>query len=77
MKALENKPARQLYEKVLGLISEPRPASSTELRGYKGYLRLRAGNFRVIYSVQGGNVNVVLIDNRGDDEVYRVLDRIL
>ncbi len=76
VKGLEAKPARQVYEKTILLISDPRPASSTELKGFRGYLRLRVGNFRVIYKILHDSIQVVLIDNRSDDEVYRRLHRL-
>lgn len=76
VKGLEAKPARQVYEKTIALISEPKPASSTELKGFPGHLRLRVGDFRVIYRILQGSIQVVLIDNRSDDEVYRHLERL-
>jgi mRNA interferase RelE/StbE len=76
VKSLESKPARQVYEKTISLISEPRPPSSTELKGYRGYLRLRVGDFRVVYRIIQDSIQVVVIDNRSDDEVYRHLDRL-
>lgn len=76
LKGLEAKPARQVYEKTISLVSDPRPASSTELRGYRGYLRLRVGDFRVIYKIAQDSIHIALIDARTDDEVYRHLDRI-
>ena len=76
VKGLETKPARQIYEKTISLTSEPRPSAATELRGFKGYLRLRVGDFRVIYSITPEAIKVVLIDNRADDEVYRHLERL-
>ncbi len=76
VKGLETKPARQVYEKTLALTSEPRPASSTELKGFRGYLRLRVGDFRVIYKILHDDIEVVVIDNRADDEVYRHLERL-
>lgn len=76
VKGLEAKPKSQVYEKTISLISEPRPASSTELKGFRGYLRLRVGDFRVIYKILQDSIQVVLIDNRSDDEVYRKLERL-
>lgn len=76
VKGLEAKPARQVYEKTISLIADPRPAASTELKGFRGYLRLRVGDFRVIYKILQDSVQVVLIDNRSDDEVYRHLERL-
>ena len=75
-KNLETKQARQVYEKALALTQDPRPQSATELRGYKGCLRLKVGSFRIIYRVPPEAIEILIIDNRGDDEVYRHLDRI-
>jgi mRNA interferase RelE/StbE len=76
VKQLDSKPARQVYEKTLALLLDPHPQSATELRGFKGFLRLRVGNYRVIYSKSSELIRVVLIDNRSDDDVYKHLDRL-
>lgn len=75
-KGLETKQARQVYEKALSLTDDPRPQASTELRGYRGCLRLKVGNFRIIYRTPPDAIEILIIDNRGDDQVYRHLDRI-
>ena len=77
VQSLEAKPARQVYEKMVALTMDPRPAASTPLVGFKGYLRLRVGDFRVVYSMSESEVMVALIDNRSDDEVYRRLERLV
>ncbi len=77
VQGLEAKPARQLYEKMLALTSDPRPPSSTQLVGFKGYMRLRVGDFRVVYSVSSSEVKVALVDSRSDDEVYKRLERLV
>jgi len=75
-KGLETKQARQVYERAIALTQDPRPQAATELRGYKGCLRLRVGNFRIVYRTPPESIEILIIDNRGDDEVYRHLDRI-
>lgn len=77
VQSLETKPARQIYEKMISLTLEPRPAASTPLVGFKGYLRLRVGDFRVVYSMSESEIKVALVDNRSDDEVYRRLERLV
>lgn len=77
VKNLESKPAKLIYEKVISLGQEPRPQSSTPLIAYKGYRRMRVGDFRVIYSIENDQIKIVLVDARGDDEVYRSLDRLM
>ncbi len=76
VKGLDSKPARQVYEKTLALLLDSKPQSATELRGFKGYLRLRVGDYRVIYSKTNESICVVLIDNRSDDDVYKHLERL-
>jgi mRNA interferase RelE/StbE len=77
LQSLETKPARQVYEKMISLTADPRPSSSTALVGFKGYMRLRVGDFRVVYSLSDSEVKVALVDNRSDDEVYRRLERLV
>jgi mRNA-degrading endonuclease RelE of RelBE toxin-antitoxin system len=40
-------------------------------------MRLRVGDFRVVYSLSDSEVKVALVDNRSDDEVYRRLERLV
>ena len=75
--SLETKPARQVYERMLSLTLDPKPAAATALIGFKGFFRLRIGDFRVVYSLDQDEVKVVLIDSRSDDEVYRKLERLV
>lgn len=77
VKNLETKPAKQIYDKVVSLGLDPRPQNSTPLVAYKGYRRLRVGDFRVIYSIENEQIKIALVDARGDDEVYRSLDRLM
>jgi mRNA interferase RelE/StbE len=39
--------------------------------------RLRAGEFRIIFAVDGETVQVRLIGKRNDDEIYKALGRSL
>ena len=77
LKELEAKRSRQVFEKLLTLQDDPHPQSSKALVAHKGYFRLRAGDYRVIYQVEDKVIRVKLIDSRGDDEVYNRLERIL
>lgn len=53
---------------------EPRPASATPLVGQRPYLRVRSGDYRIIYAVddKARVVTIAVIGHRR--EIYRNLD---
>ena len=56
-----------------GLASDPRPAGFLPLTGYRPYLRVRSGDYRVIYTVDD-SAHVVTIAAVGHRrEIYRNL----
>ncbi len=74
-KFLDNLPPkqfRQIMKKVFSLLENPRPHDSEELRGYP-FLRNDAGEYRIIYDVQGDTLRLILVGKRNDAEVYRQL----
>jgi mRNA interferase RelE/StbE len=77
LKGLEAKRAKQVVDKLFALQEDPHPQASKALVAHKGFFRLRAGDYRVIYEIVDKVIRVKLIDNRGDDEVYNRLDRML
>jgi mRNA interferase RelE/StbE len=69
---LPPKQFRQIIKKVFALLENPRPHDSEELRGYP-FLRNDAGEYRIIYDVQGDTLRLILVGKRNDEEVYRQL----
>jgi mRNA interferase RelE/StbE len=69
---LPPKQFRQIIRKVFALLENPRPHDSEELRGYP-FLRNDAGEYRIIYDVQGDTLRLIVIGKRNDEEVYRQL----
>jgi mRNA interferase RelE/StbE len=68
-------PARKaVAQAVDALAASPRPPGAAALQGHRPYLRVRAGDYRVIYAVDDSDrtVRVVVIGHRR--EVYRNLD---
>jgi mRNA interferase RelE/StbE len=65
---------RRIVRKIEGLKDEPRPPGIQQLRSPEKFLRLRVGDYRVIYVVEGKNL-VVLVVSIGDrKEVYEGLE---
>jgi mRNA interferase RelE/StbE len=75
LRELPAKQARQIAEKLQALTADPEALPTEQLRGYAPMRRLRAGEFRVIFAVEGAVVQVRLIGKRNDDEIYKALGR--
>jgi mRNA interferase RelE/StbE len=65
---------RQVLRRIEGLKSDPRPAGAEQLKGPEKFLRLRVGDYRVIYSVEGKRLVVLVIRIGHRREVYEHLD---
>jgi mRNA interferase RelE/StbE len=65
---------RNILAKMRALASDPRPSGVEALRGHRPWLRVRVGDYRIIYSVDdaAGQVTVITVGHR--HEVYRNLD---
>lgn len=65
---------KNVLAKMRTLASDPRPQGVEPLQGHPPWLRVRAGNYRIIYAVDDGArvVTVAVVGHRR--EVYRNLD---
>jgi mRNA interferase RelE/StbE len=73
-KALEKLPretGRRIVRRLTALGQNPRPSGAKALQGVEGLLRVRVGDYRIVYRVADGpqEVTVVRIAHRSD--VYR------
>jgi mRNA interferase RelE/StbE len=75
LKSLPSKHARQVAGKIEQLAQDPSGLPVKELKGSDGFFRLRSGEYRIIYRVQGQELQVWLIGRRNDDDVYRRFER--
>ena len=73
---LQPKFYKQVASKLLHLAKDPRPNDCRHLCGYPGYLRVTAGEYRIIYYTANDVVHIVVINARNDDAVYKELERI-
>ncbi len=56
---------RQILKRIEGLKTVPRPAGIKQLKGPEKFLRLRVGDYRVVYLIEGKQL-VVLVVKIGD-----------
>ncbi|MGO9081817.1 MAG: type II toxin-antitoxin system RelE family toxin [Streptosporangiaceae bacterium] len=57
------------------LATDPRPPGVRPLTGHRPYLRVRAGDYRVIYAVNDSARMVTTAAVGHRHEIYRALDR--
>jgi mRNA interferase RelE/StbE len=64
---------RRLLTALHGLEADPRPSGCRELQGHDELLRLRVGDWRIIYSVQDDRLVVIVIEIAPRGGAYRNL----
>ena len=75
LRKLQAKQFKQVTSQVLELRQNPYPNDAKHLTGQPGYRRIDCGEFRVCYRPTDDVVYVTVVGKRGDDRVYRELDR--
>jgi mRNA interferase RelE/StbE len=69
--ALDKPIRRRVAAAIDALATDPRPAGAIALQGVPGILRIRVGDYRIIYSVNDSELIVVVIDVGHRREIYR------
>lgn len=71
LKKLDKPVLRKVDAAILLLVKNPRPPKADALKGkWRGYLRVRVGDYRIIYCVQDDRLVVCIVRVRKRDEVY-------
>lgn len=66
-----DKPIRRRLQTAIDRLAEdPRPSGVTALKGLSDYLRIRVGDYRVIYRVEDGRLVVVVVAVGHRREIY-------
>lgn len=73
---LQAKQYRQVVSAILDLMYDAAPNYSKKLQG-SPYSRIAVGEYRVVYRVDDDTVRIAAFGKRNDDEIYRILDRML
>ena len=65
---------KDVLAKMRALATDPRPSGTKPLRGYPSWFRVRAGDYRIVYTVDDQARVVTLADIGHRREIYRNLD---
>lgn len=71
LRKIDRSVAQRIIRAIDGLSSEPRPVGSIKLVGGSGELRIRVGNYRVVYEINDDEVVVLVLRVAHRREVYR------
>jgi len=69
--ALPKDVQRRIANRIDALREDPRPPGTRQLQGEDRLYRLRVGDYRVIYSIEGRRLVVVVVKIGHRREVYR------
>lgn len=61
LKKLQRGDQRRVARAIVALADEPHPRGSRKLSGYNDVFRIRVGRYRVIYSVSGNRLIVIIL----------------
>jgi mRNA interferase RelE/StbE len=62
---------RRIVEKIGKLAAEPRPSGAEKLAGYDDRYRVRQGNYRIVYLIDDGRLEVTVFKVGHRKDVYR------
>lgn len=71
LEKLPRKEQKRVVAAVLRLADEPRPRGSRKLGGHDDVFRIRVGTYRVLYSVSGGQLVIIILKVGHRHDVYR------
>ncbi len=68
--SLDKPVRRRIGEAVDALAANPRPAAAKRITGAHGVLRIRVGDYRVLYTIDEGQLIVLVLDAGHRSEIY-------
>lgn len=71
LKKLRREDQRRVVKAMLGLADDPRPKGSRKLVGYDDVFRIRVGRYRIIYSISGRKLVIIILKLGQRKDVYR------
>lgn len=71
LKKLQGDDQRRVVKAMLALTEDPHPKGSRKLTGYDNVFRVRAGQFRILYSVSGRKLIIIILKIGQRKDVYR------
>jgi mRNA interferase RelE/StbE len=71
LKKIQREDVVRILRSISLLAGEPHPSGSRKLSGYENIYRIRIGNYRVIYEIDGKRILVVILKIGHRRDIYR------
>lgn len=71
LKKIRREDAIRILRSISLLAGDPRPAGCRKMSGYEDIYRIRTGNYRVIYEIDGQQIVIVILKIGHRREAYR------
>lgn len=71
LKKLRREDLRRVVKAMLALADNPHPKGSRKLTGYDDVFRIRAGQYRILYSISGNKLIIIILKIGQRKDVYR------
>ncbi|HET8926347.1 MAG TPA: type II toxin-antitoxin system RelE/ParE family toxin [Microbacterium sp.] len=71
LRKLDRGVARRILTAIDALAHDPRPPGCLQLKGGSGEMRIRVGDYRIVYDVNDGEVVILVLAVGHRREVYR------
>ncbi len=71
LKKLDQADRQRVVKAMVALADDPYPRGSRKLTGYDDVFRIRVGSYRVLYSVSGTKLVIVILKLGHRKDVYR------
>jgi mRNA interferase RelE/StbE len=71
LRKLDHAAARRIRETAEALRDDPRPAGALMLTGMHGVLRVRTGDYRILYTVDDNQLVVLVVDTGHRRDIYQ------
>ena len=70
-RGIHPKDAKRIKEAIEALSRDPRPEGAIQLAGGEGEMRIRVGNYRIVYDIDDGALVILVLRVAHRQEVYR------
>lgn len=71
LRKLDQQAVRRIRAAAEALLENPRPAGAIMLTGVHGVMRIRVGDYRILYTIDEGRLVVLVVDAGHRREIYQ------